>query len=427
VPDHLWFWVLLLVLLVASGLVSGSETALFSLSRHDLYQLSRSSRPLRRLAAHLMHHPRRVLLTILIANTLVNVLIFAVSYVSFGREAGEGERSTLWASLGSVGALVGVIVFGEVVPKGAAMGRARQLAPLAAPLVSGLSYVLAPLRVLLDGMIVEPLTRLLAPARTEPALVTTQELHLLVEVSQRRGVIDDDESALLQEVLELGRRKVRDAMVPRVDLKAFDIDSHPEDLRRFMQEHRLKKVPVYRGDIDHIVGLIYAKSLFLHEQQDLRRLLRPVRYVPEQMRLDQLLEHFRHTKTQIAIVVDEFGGTAGLVTLEDALESVVGEIEPPERAPSVPSVEQIDDRTFLVAGGLSLREWADALGRRLRDPSVATLAGLVLAELGRVPQPGDVVRIGNVQLTVHQMRGRRVERLKIELIDVPSAPGQSAT
>jgi len=425
VPDPLWLWVLLLLLLIASGLVSGSETALFSLSRHDLYQLSRSSRPLQRLAARLMHHPRRVLLTILIANTLVNVLIFAISYVSFGREAGEGERSTLWASLGSVGSLVAVIVFGEVVPKGAAMGRARQLAPLAAPLVSGLSYVLTPLRVLLDGMIVEPLTRLLAPARTEPALVTTQELHLLVEVSQRRGVIDDDESALLQEVLELGQRKVRDEMVPRVDLKAFDIDGKPADLRRFMQEHRLKKAPVYRGDIDHIEGLIYAKSLFLHEQQDLRRLLRPVRYVPEQMRLDQLLEHFQHTKTQIAIVVDEFGGTAGLVTLEDALESVVGEIEPPERAPSVPSVEQIDDQTFLVAGGLSLREWADALGRRLRDPSVATLAGLVLAELGRVPQPGDVVRIGNVQLTVHQMRKRRIERLKIELVDVSSAPGQS--
>jgi CBS domain containing-hemolysin-like protein len=106
------------------------------------------------------------------------------------------------------------------------------------------------------------------------------------------------------------------------------------------------------------------------------------------------------------------------------LESVVGEIEPPEPAPSVPSVEQIDDQTFLVAGGLSLREWADALGRRLRDPSVATLAGLVLAELGRVPQPGDVVRIGNVQLTVHQMRRRRIERLRIELVDVPSAFGQ---
>ncbi|HUW82775.1 MAG TPA: hemolysin family protein [Phycisphaerae bacterium] len=424
-PDHLWLWMLLLLLLGASGLVSGSETALFSLSRHDLYQLGRSPRRLRRMAAGLMHHPRRVLLTILIANTLVNVLIFAISYVSFGGEG--GERSALWASLGSVGSLVAVIVFGEVVPKGVAMGGARQLAPLAAPLVSGLSYVLTPLRILLDGMIVEPLTRLLAPARSEPSLITTQELRLLVDVSQRRGVIDDDESALLQEVLELGQRKVRDAMVPRVDLKAFDIDGEPADLRRFMQEHRLKKVPVYTGDIDHIEGLIYAKNLFLHEHEDLRRLLRPVRYVPEQMRLDQLLEHFRHTKTQIAIVVDEFGGTAGLVTLEDALESVVGEIEPPERAPSVPSVEQIDDRTFLVAGGLSVREWADAFGRRLRDQSVATLAGLVLAELGRVPHPGDAVRIGNVQLTVDQMRGRRIERLKVELIDVSSAPGQSAT
>ena len=424
-PDQLWLWMVLLLLLGTSGLVSGSETALFSLSRHDLYQLGRSPRRLRRMAAGLMHHPRRVLLTILIANTLVNVLIFSVSYVSFGGEG--GERSTLWASLGSVGSLAAVIVFGEVVPKGVAMGRARQLAPLAAPLVSGLSYVLTPIRILLDGMIVEPLTRLLAPARSEPAPITTQELRLLVDVSQRRGVIDDDESALLQEVLELGQRKVRDAMVPRVDLKAFDIDGEPAELRRFMQEQRLRKVPLYTGDIDHIEGLIYAKNLFLHEQEDLRRLLRPVRYVPEQMRLDQLLEHFRHTQTQIAIVVDEFGGTAGLVTLEDVLESLVGEIEPSERPPTAPPVEQIDDRTFLVAGTLSVREWADAFGGRLRDPNIATLGGLVLAELGRVPQPGDVVRIGNVQLTVHQMRRRRIERLKIELIDVPSGHGQSAT
>jgi putative hemolysin len=362
-----------------------------------------------------MRDPRRVLLTILVANTVINVLIFSISYVLF-RRLSVG-RSGLWVSLGSVSSLVAVVVFGEIVPKAVALAGPRRVATLLAPVVSAAGYLLTPVRLLLHGLVIEPLVRLLAPGAASPALISTEELRLLIEASHRRGAIDPDESALLQGVLELGRIKVREVMVPRVDIKAFDVNAQPEALRDFMRRHRLKKVPAFDGDIDEMVGVIYAKRLFLQRQTDLRRLVQPVRYVPEQMRLDQLLQHFRQTRTQLAIVVDEFGGTAGLVTLEDVLEQIVGQIESRESAPEVPAVQQLDERSFLVAGGLSIHEWVEAFGQSLADPRVSTVAGLVLARLGRIPQIGEAVRIGNVQVTVMQMRGRRIERLKVELVE----------
>lgn len=421
--DHLWQWAGLLLLLCGSAVFSGSETALFSLSGHELYQFGSSSNSLRRLAARLMRHPRRVLLTLLIGNTLINILIFAISYVLFSQVA--GRHSALWVSLGSVGTLLAVIIFGEVLPKAMALAGARRLAPVCAVWVGAAQQLFAPVRLLLSGLVVEPLTRLLAPSGGESAVITTQELRLLVEGSQRLGVIDADESGLLQQVLELRQVKVRQVMVPRVDVKAFDIAAEPDLLRRFMRQHRLKKVPVFEGNIDHIVGLVYAKRLFVERQSTLRELIRPVRFVPEQMRLDQLLEHFRQSSTQLAIVVDEFGGTAGLVSLEDVLEQIVGEIEGPGSV-SEPPVQQLDDRSFLVAGGLSVHEWPAVFGGRLVDRRATTIAGLVLARLGRVPQVGETLLIGNVRLTVVKMQGRRIDRLRLELVGPDTAGEGSA-
>jgi len=423
----IWAHVVVLVaLLGCSAMFSGSETALFALSRHQLYRFGRSGGRLGRMVAQLMQQPREVLLTVLIANTTVNVLIFANGYVLSRRLGGTGLLAGL---LGGLGSVLAVVVFGEVLPKAVAYARAERLAPLAAPLIRTSQAVFRPLQWVLNGLIVEPLTRLLLGAEPPLPHVTTEELRMLLAVSERGGVIDADESAMLQQIVSLAEWRVRDVMVPRVDVQAFDVDGDPEQLRQMMCRTKLKKVPIYEHDIDHIVGLIYAKELFLDgcaPARSLRQLLRPVRFVPEQMKLAQLLEHFRQTRTQLAIVVDEYGGMAGLVTLEDAVEQIVGDIADADEPDKPPPVQALDERTFLVSGGLSIRDWAGVFGVRVLDERVTTVGGLVLSRLGRIPKVGDAVRLANLELTVERMRGRRIDLLRVELLEQASAAAPPA-
>ncbi len=417
----------LLVLLCCSALFSGSETALFALTRHQLYRFDRSGRRSGKMVAQLMRRPRHVLLTILICNTTVNVLIFADGYV-ISQYLGGG--SIVGALVGGVGSVLAVVVFGEVLPKAVAYARAAHLAPVLAPLIQACVLVLSPIRWMLNTLLVEPTTRLWLGPRRAARYVTTEELKMLLEMSQRHGVIDTDESTMLQQVVSLAELKVRNVMVPRVDVQAFDLAGDPEHLRELMRRTRLKKVPVYEQDLDRIVGLIYAKDVFLEAaakdrpHRPLRDLVRPVRFVPEQITLAHLVAHFRQTRTQLAIVVDEYGGMAGLVALEDVLELIVGDIAEPGEPITAPPVQQIDERTFLIAGSLSVRDWANAFGVRVLDERIATVGGLMLAQLGRIAREGDRVRFVNLELTVERTRRRRIELLRLKLLEETQlAPG----
>ncbi len=400
----------LLILLVLSGLYSGSEAVLFSLSAAQLQRDAASRNPLRRAAARLMEHPRQTLLVILLGNTAVNVLIFVVSYVAFG-------------SLTGLLSVPLVLVFGEVVPKTVGTTLADRLAPLSAALIQSTAAVLGPLARGLDVALVVPLSRLLfgpEHTRREPRL-SAEELKMLLELSRRRGVLSWAESRYLREVIDLSGLKVRDIMVPRVEMVTFDIREPVENLRALMRRTRLTKVPVHDGSIDHVLGLIYAKVLFFERDRPLRELIQPVHFVPELISLEQLLEHFRRTRSQIAVAVDEYGGVAGLVTLEDLAEQIVGEIHDPEDAPREPEVVQLSEREFEIAGSLSIHDWVDVFGGEPADPRIATVGGLVISRLGRPARLGDVVRFANLELRVVGVRGRRITRLRVRLLEPTDA------
>ena len=402
-------WLLLLILLPCSGIVSGSETALFGLSRLELRGFATSGGPLKRQAWQLMQHPRRVLMTVLIANTAINVLFFAISFVVLEN---LGRRSPLAASAGGVVALLAIIVFGEILPKAVARTHAARFAPLAAPLIRTLQTALGPVQTILQVCLVEPLSRLLRGPAPCPDEVTVDELRALVEMSAHQGVIDSAENRMLQEIVALPAVKVRQIMRPRVDVVAVALDEDPQRVRRKLGEARLTRLPVYGRDLDDVRGLVYARDLYLDPSAPLADLVRPVQVVPEQAQLLQLIEHFRSTQSRLTIVVDEYGGMAGLVTLRDVLEEIVGEVGGPT-GPAEPATEVIDENTYRLAGDLSIRDWAERFGM----PGLAsaarfqTVAGLVLAELGRLPREGDSVSIGNLTLTVERLDGRRIERI----------------
>jgi putative hemolysin len=412
--------ILLAVLLVCSALISGSETALFALSRQDVRAFQRSGNRFKEVAAHLMRRPRMVLMTVLLANTVVNICFFAVSFLLIERVSRAYPLATC---LGALLAPFTLVVFSEVLPKAAALAHGPYVAPFCAPLIQSLALVLAPLRWVLDHAVVLPLTRIILPGRGIGPHVSTGELRALVEMSARQGVINVRENEILQQIVTLPETSVRSVMVPRVNIAAVSIKADRETVGRRIRASGKKRIPVFGRDLDDILGLIRAVDLHLDRDRPLHELLKPVHFVPEQADLLQLVREFRRTGTHLAIVVDEYGGTAGLVSLEDVMEWIVGDIADADEPPPGPVAEVIDARTYRLSGDISVRSLAEYFGVSPAAARVETLGGFMLWHMGRLPRPGDVVHTANLKLTVESVAARRVEHVRVELIEPASEPG----
>ncbi len=439
--------VALLALLAISGFFAGAETVLFSLSRHDRSRMKKSANRLDVLAAGLMDDPRSLLTTLLAGNMTCNVMIFVLSTLFINGLTGSSaaaaplnawEQAAMWLLYGIPPLLVTYV--SDVFPKVIGSLNNTRIAPLIALPIATLKNALWPVTLLIDRTVMRPVHRLVG-SRHDHAAFSTEELRELLEMSEQEGVIDVSENQLLQEVVRIADLKVRDVMTPRVDMVAFNIrepgsggggagggagvtGGGVEKLVALFRTSHLTKIPVYDGQIDNIVGLIYAKTLLLEMgtqspagvgRIDLRRLAQPVRFVPEQQTLERLLVHLRQTRTQLAVVVDEFGGVVGVVALEDVVEQMVGEIHEPHDA-ARQAVTRAGADEYLVSGDLSVADWMEAFGARVEATHTTTVAGLIAASLKRLPREGDEVRLANLLMRVDSMRGRRVDRVRLKLI-----------
>ncbi len=401
-------WSVLLLLLVVSGAVSAAETALFAVDRQSLHDFGRSTGILRGRVHRLMQRPRLVLMTVLIANTASNVAIYAVSFVALQSLA---ERNRTLAALASAGILLSVIVFGEMIPKAVALGNARLLAPAAAAMIWVLQIVLRPFLWVLSSLLVDPITRLVSPSSPPPDMVDTDELRLLVEHSARAGHINSTENEMLQAIVQLAEASVREVMTPRVDIEFIRTGDDRRDTLETVRNSRRRMLPICGRDLDDICGLLFARDMLLSPGSGVVTLMRPVQFVPEQINLAQLVRHFHAERSHFAVVVDEYGGTAGLVTVDDVVEWIVGDLPDTERPGSAPVSERIDDNTYRLAGDLSVRDWAERFAVGEIDRHIDTIGGLIVSRLGRVPRAGDSVRIRNLTLTVEAMHKRRIAKV----------------
>jgi putative hemolysin len=329
------------------------------------------------------------------------------------------------------------VVAGEVLPKSiAALHRDWTCRVLARPLLAW-HRLAAPVRRLAEG-IVAPLTRLLRPAgRGEAEPLTPEELSALLEVGGRTGALEEVEQRLLSDVVNLGEVRVKDVMTPRVSIQWLEAGGTTQDLLELTRETGIRKFPLCRGTMDeeHIVGFVSTqRALPLFNKYGhaaklpLMPLVEPVRYVPERARLDQLLDHFRATGSDLALCVNEGGEITGMVDVDDVVRELVtvsvgGEAAPDEQ------VRMSGLGTWEVPGRLSIRDWAEFFdpGDLNVDRRVSTVAGLIQARLGRVPQVGDSVSIRNLKLRVEMMKGRVVEKVSVSLVSKPSGRGERIT
>lgn len=413
--EQIWQVGLLCLLLVASAYFAGAETALFSLSRSQLYRLGQDHRRSARLAASLMHSPASVLTTVLLGTNIVHILYFVVSTILIINVRSQVHRGEFWAVALAVVTFIAMVIAAEIIPKTLAYVWAWRLAPPAAPILAVLDRSLRPVRRVLMAGLIDPLTRLLAPAGNRRSDLAADEMSALLNLSQKRGLISADEGELLQEVLELTDLKASDIMAPRVDIVACEVNLPAGELLDLARGKHITRVPVYEGDLDHIVGVVHVKHLLADSGLTLRAAAGKIRFVPESAPLERLLVHFRATRSQLAVVVDEYGGTAGLVTLEDVLEEIVGEItEGMDHRPE-PVVRQVGLGQWLVDADLPIHEWADAFPTDLTGARFKTVGGFVVSLLGHIPSVGEQAEYRNVTFTVEAMRRRRIAQLRVQL------------
>ncbi len=409
---------LLLLLLACSAFFSGSETAFFNLTQRQIKQFEASRVRLQKLAARLLRRPGHLLDCLLFGNMMVNVLFFAVSSVlviNIGRGRGFGA-----ATAAAFATFLFFVLFGEILPKSLAYTSSRALAVTGALPVFLVVQVLGPVTSVFRILFLEPVLRILFGHARAPRGTTLAEFRSLVNLSRRRGLIGEDENRLLGEVIELGMLKVRHVMLSRVDMITTNVAQPPAAVRDLMQKHHLTRVPVYAGHVDNIVGLVHLRELLLQSGVLLDRLLQPIQFVPEQKTVESLLEFFRKRGTDMAVVVDEYGGIAGLVRLEDIAEELFGRIESPTTARPI---QQLGPLQYRLAGDLAVHDWADAFGVDLEETRVSTVGGLVTTLLGRIPRKGDIAYIGNLKFTVERVRRHRIETVILS-VEPMSGHGQ---
>ncbi len=415
---------LLLGFLVAAAILSGAEAAYFSLGRLGTGPVEGEGSRSDRLLARLLQHPHDLLITILVGITVVNIastaLATAVANALIGPR-GVGIAIPVMFFL--------IVVFGEVLPMTVAVDSPRRFGLLAAYPVLALAWVLTPVRPIL-GAFTNLIERAVTREETPQTAITEAELRTLVEVGHREGVVERTEREMIHGVFELGDTTVWDIMTPRTDVSGIDVATPPERLVAEVRAHLHHRVPVYDGSLDNVVGILSSKALLpyyrgLPPDFDLRRLLTPPYFVPQTKRADALLREFQAKKLRTAIVVDEYGGTAGLVTLEDILEEVVGEIRD-EFDVDERLAQTVDERTYRVAAKMAIADFNTLTGLAIPDENFDTVGGWVLDLFGRVPHRGESVETGGVRVTVEKVHRTRILEVVVRL-PAPPAPSEAGS
>src|SRR5258706_8497362 len=395
--------IVLVVCFLAAALAAGTETALTSVGRLRVRFLAEQGSKSAAILQKLRADPNRYLSTVLFINTLA--LIVASTSTTLLTDAlftswNVPSAWRLWLAL-VVSFLLSVVLLiaAEVTPKTLAIRYAERVALAAAGPVDRLASVLGP--VLWAVTIV---SRALTGGRAARApYLTEQELLTLLHVSEEQGVIEEQEHQMIHGIIEIGDKTVREIMVPRTDIVAVDRHAELREVVRIFKEHRHTRLPVFEGDIDHVVGLIHTKDLLLFytlsssQKFDMDKLLRPIEFTPEQKKVDELLHDMRTKKVHMMIVVDEYGGTAGLVTLEDLLEEIVGEIRDEYDSAEEDELVILSDHEARVDAGFPLEELNSRLGLAIEESGdYDSVGGYVHSVLGKIATPGDSFTAGPV-------------------------------
>lgn len=408
--------ILLFILLLLSAFFSASETAIFSANKVKIRHFAEEGNRQAILMRRMLEQPARPISTILIGNNVVNIGATALAtslMISFFESSGAGIATVIMSVL--------ILIFGEITPKTLVARRPENFSLRISGIIDRLGKILSPLIFILN-LFTNFLLKLIDGSDKEKQFITEEELRMLVNVGEEEGFIDEDEREMIDSIFEFNDTLVREVMVPRIDIHAVDLEESLENVIKLVLKVGHSRIPVYEQTVDNIIGVIYAKDLLkilfdsAREKVMLKKLMRPAYYVPESKKVRDLFAELRKEKVHMAIVLDEYGGTAGLATIEDLIEEIVGEIQD-EYDREDQSIVKLEDGSFLVDARTTISEINEEIELNLTDEEYETVSGLVFHNLGRLPNEGEELNIGNLQIKVEKIMGRRIEKLRLRIME----------
>lgn len=399
---------LLLALLVCSGFFSSSEVAFFSLNPLQISRLATRDPAAAARIREILARPTKLLSTILMGNTLVNIVASAIGYSIVGRFGGA------WAAVITIPLMtVVLLIFGEIGPKRLALRRPVKLAVLYTPVISVVISLSRPLRRMLEAI-----TRSLAWIfHPRGHVLSGEEVTSVMEVSHQKGLLDADERAMLSGIMRLENLRASDVMTPRMDIIGIDLDDPSDDPVALARSAKVPYLPVFRETPDNIEGFLNVSSFLMDPDHDIQRASGAPFYVPEAAPLNKLLAQFRKDKRRLAVVVDEYGGTAGIISRGDIIEEITGHIDGQEQY----IIETLAPGKWLVDGQISLAELNQKLGLHLHEEGADRFSGWIISKAGRLPRFGESVLADGLRATVRKMRRHRITLVQVERMEIMSS------
>lgn len=404
---------ILITALVLTGLASATETALTSVSRIKLRNLVEEGDKKALEIEHLLTQPNTFLSTILVINSVAVIVASSMATVLALRFS-----ATFGELISSIVISLVVLIFCEITPKTAALQNPMRVARAMVKPVRGAAWLLHPIVSSL-GVITTFLVRLLGgQVKHRGPFVTEEELRLLVTVGEEEGVLEEEETEMIHSIFEFADTTVREVMIPRIDMVTLESDATVDEAVDLALQGGFSRIPVYEENIDNIIGVLYTKDMLKqlregHNSRTIRNLVRPAYFVPETKKLDDLLREIRQKRVHMVIVVDEYGSVAGLVTIEDLVEEIVGDIQD-EYDREEKLYERISDDEYIFDGKISIDAFNDVMDTELADEDYETLGGLMYAQLDKIPSVNDTITFEGLTFTVLSTRGRRITKVRVE-------------
>lgn len=409
--------IVLLVLIFLSGFFSAAETALMSVSRLRVRSLADDGNKKAALVLDMLeNHQQKMLTAILIGNNIVNLSASAMTGVMASNLF--GSDGVAWAT--AIITLL-IVVFGEVTPKTMATIRAEKIALRNASSIHALMVVFTPL-IFLVNVLSGGVLRLIGvkpdESRNEP---TEEDIRTMVEVSHEDGQIERDEKEMINNVFDLTDSEAREIMVPRVDVTEVDVELGYDDLLKLFAEEKFTRLPVYEEDPDHIIGILNMKDIILFDRSKpfhIRNFLREAFYTHEHKNTYELFLEMRKARVTMSIVLDEYGGMAGIISMEDILEEIVGEIRDEYDQSELNEIRQIGPRDYIAEGSISLDDLNDTIGSHFESEDYDSIGGYLIGLLDHIPEKGEAAtdEAGN-QIRAIALDGTRIEKVRITLAD----------
>ncbi len=428
----------LAVLILINAFFSATEIAVISLNDNKIRRKAEEGDRIAQKLMRLIDEPGSFLATIQVGVTLAGFLSSAFAADKFADRLylliGVDSPAIKNVSVVLVTIILAFfsLVLGELVPKRVAQHNPEKFSNRIAGIITGLGVVLKPFILLLTFSTNLCLRILGIDPNQSSRSVTEEEIRMMVDVGRESGNIHAEEKEMIENIFEFNDKEVSDIMTHRTNIVSLDVESDYSEVIEVAVHEKYTRIPVYEDNIDNIVGILHIKDLLYHAAEglsqpfSLRRMLRPPYIVPESKNIDALFREMQRDRIQLAVVIDEYGGTAGIVTIEDLLEEIVGNMQD-EYDEEEQEIVQKDANTYLISGMASLDEVGEAVGQELPDDDYDTLAGLVIDLLGRIPDENEYpeVDFGNLHLKVLEMDEKRVSRVQLTIIPEDSAEGEN--